>query len=384
MVNPLTQLSLAQLRGRNSVKWRTFPSDVLPMFIAEMDVPLAPPLVSALNEAVARGDTGYAMIGRMAEAFSAFAHRRFGWWPDPTPMRLVPDVNNGIAEVLRVVSEPGDAVVFDTPAYPPFFTNLSRHDRRVVENPLLRMADGRYQPNLEGLERAFASGVRVYLLCNPHNPTGTVFTRDSLLSIAELADTYGVRVIADEIHAPITYPGVVHVPFLSLPPASCQRAISLVSASKAWNTAGLKAALAVPGPDAYATVAEMAPEVSFSSGLFGVIAAEAAFTEGGAWLDDLRAGLDHNRQRLARRLAEEVPRIGYRPPDATFLAWLDCRELGLGDDPAEAFLERGRLAVNSGLSFGEVGRGFVRVNIAAAPGLIDEAVRRIALTVETA
>jgi cystathionine beta-lyase len=382
-VNPLTELSLTELRGRRSVKWTTHPSDVLPMFIAEMDTPLAPAISVALGTAVAAGDTGYAAAGRLGEAFAAFAHRRFGWWPAPNAMRLAPDVNTGIAEAVRALTPHGSAIVIDTPAYPPFFSKLAHSGREVVENPLLQAPDGEYDIDLDGLERAFAAGAAAYLMCNPHNPTGTVFRREALEAVVELADAYHVRLLADEVHAPLTYPGVDFTALQLLPGDAAQRAVTFVSASKAWNLAGLKAALVVPAPDAVADLDAMPAEVSFGAGLFGVIAGEAAFAEGETWLDTLRHGLEHNRKRLGARLAEELPLIGYRPPDATYLAWLDCRALGLGDDPTVAFLERGRVALNAGPAFGPPGRGFARLNFGTRPDLIDEGVRRIARAVAT-
>lgn len=378
-VNPLTELTLDQLRMRRSVKWRTYPSDVLPMFIAEMDTPLAPAIASALVESVSLGDTGYATIGRLGEAYAGFAERRYGWSPDPGTMLLVPDVNHGICEVLRAVSRPGDAVVLDTPAYPPFFSTVQAAEHTVVENPMRETAEG-FEIDLDGLERAFAAGAKVYLLCNPHNPTGTVLTADTLAAVAALADKYGVRVLADEIHGPMTYPGVKHVPFQTIAAPAAASAITFVSASKAWNLPGLKAALAIPGPDAVDSVASI-DALAVSAGLHGVLASEVAFTEGLLWLEDLMSGLDHNRMRLATRLAEELPEIRYRPPDATYLAWLDLRAFDLGDDPAVRILDRGRLALHSGSAFGAAGNGFARLNFAARPELIDEAVRRIAVAV---
>jgi len=380
-VNPLTELTLDQLRTRRSVKWQTHPADVLPMFIAEMDTPLAPPLAQALSTAVERGDTGYAQPGGLFEVYAEFARKRFDWSPDPATMRLIPDVNTGIAETVRALTRPGAAVVVDTPAYPPFFAKIRDIGRNVVEVPLITTGETAAPvPDLDGLERAFAAGAAVYLMCNPHNPSGAAFGRDTLLTIAALAGAHGVRVLSDEIHGPLTYPGVVHVPFASLPTAASAASVTFVSASKAWNLPGLKAAMAVPAPDAAEPFKQLPVEVSFGAGLFGVIASEVAFTDGGPWLDALREGLDHNRLRLAARLREEVPEIGYRPPDATYLAWLDCRALDLGDDPAATFLEVGRVALGSGPTFGDPGKGFARLNFATSPELIDEAVRRIAAT----
>lgn len=381
--NPLTALTLADLRERRSVKWRAYDCDVLPLWVAEMDTPLAEPISAALVAAIGRGDTGYAHPGRLPEAYAEFATRRFGWTPDPARTLVVADVMSGIVEVLRAVTAPGDAVVVNPPVYPPFYAFLAHAQRRPVEAPLQVGEDGGYRLDLAALEAAFAAGARAYLLCNPHNPTGTVFDRDSLLAVAELADRYGVRLLVDEIHSPLVYPGAVHIPFLSLAEEpgvglAAARAVSFVSASKAWNLPGLKAALAIGGPAASSDLARIPVHAQFGAGLLGVIAAEAALREGVTWLEELLAGLAANRALLGEVLAERLPEVRYRPPDATYLAWLDCRALGLGDDPAAVFLDRGRVAVNPGLSFGTGGAGFVRLNFATAPERLTEAVDRMA------
>lgn len=253
-------------------------------------------------------------------------------------------------------------------------------DRQVVE--ALLGADRRI--DLGALEEAFQEAVAggrraAYLLCSPHNPTGTVHTTGELTAVAALADRYGVRVVADEIHAPLTAAGVDFVPYLSVPGA--ENGLSLMSASKAWNLAGIKAALAVAGPAAAADLARLPEEVSHGPSHLGVIAHTAALSEGTAWLDALLAGLDDNRRLLADLLAAHLPALAHRPGEATFLAWLDCRALGLGDDPADVFLERGRVALNSGIPFGTGGTGHVRLNLATSPEVITEGVRRMAAAV---
>ncbi|MCP2169785.1 MalY/PatB family protein [Goodfellowiella coeruleoviolacea] len=374
---PLSSVDLGRLRERRSVKWTEYPPDVLPVFVAEMDTPLAEPITAALTAAIGRGDTGYAAAGRLPEAFAGFAGRRYDWHPDPTDIRLVPDVMTGIVEVLRLLTEPGDRVVVNTPAYPPFFYWLDRLGLELVNSPLA-LTDQGHRLDLDRLERDFASGARVYLLCSPQNPTGLVFDRDELEAVADLADRYGVRVVVDEIHAPLTYPGVRHVPFASLDRPAAARSITLVSASKAWNLAGLKAAMAVAGPAARADVAAIHPEISEAAGLFGVIASEAALTEGEPWLAELLVQLDANRRLLGELLAQHLPEIRYRLPRATYLAWLDCRDLGFGDDPAATFLERGRVALQPGPRFGPAGHGFARFNFATSAEHVTEAVHRMA------
>ncbi|RLP91372.1 pyridoxal phosphate-dependent aminotransferase [Micromonospora sp. BL4] len=380
-VNPLRQLTIDQLRQRTSLKWREYPDDVLPLWVAEMDVPLAEPVARAITDAVARGDTGYTAGTAYARALAEFARRRWGW--DGLAVErtaLTPDVMHGVVEALRLVTEPGDAVVVNCPVYPPFYEFVAHAGRRIVEAPLgedLRIDLGTLK---DAFRQARAGGrPAAYLLCNPHNPTGVTHTADELAAVAGLAERHGVRVVADEIHAPVLAAGERFVPYLSVPGA--ENGLSLMSASKGWNLAGLRAALLVAGPAAAGDLARVPYEVSVSTSHLGVIAHTAAFRDGGEWLDALLTGLDDNRRLLAGLLAEHLPAIRHRPGQATYLAWLDCRALGLGDDPATVFLERGRVALNSGSAFGTGGDGHVRLNLATAPELITEAVRRMATAV---
>jgi cysteine-S-conjugate beta-lyase len=370
--HPLRQLSLADLRTRTSVKWRRYPEDVLPLWVAEMDVPLAEPIVDAVTAALQRGDTGYSCGTAYAEALAGFAATRWGWHLDVDRARLVPDVMLGSVEVLRLVTAPGEGVVVNPPVYPPFYDFIEHADRRVVEVPL----DDGHRLDLDGLAAAFARvDVTGYLLCSPHNPTGTVHAADELRAVADLADRHGVGVVADEIHAPIVRSGVAFVPYLSLPEA--QRGFSLLSASKAWNLAGLKVALAVAGADAAPVLARMPEEVGHGASHVAGIAHTTAFAEGGVWLDGVLADLDANRRLLTDLLADHLPAVRYHPGEGTYLAWLDCRELELGDDPAAVFLERGRVALTGGTAFGTGGAGHVRLNLATTPDLLTEAVQRM-------
>ncbi|WP_035858341.1 MalY/PatB family protein [Cryptosporangium arvum] len=354
---------LDELRQRRSEKWRRYPADVLPLFVAEMDTKLSSSIRSALDAALDVSDTGYAQPDALPAAYAGFAGRRWGWHPDPAAMALMPDVARAARTAIELVSSPGDSVVINPPVYPPFFEWLEMTGRRLVSVPL---RSGRL--DLSGLEAAFAGGARVYLLCNPQNPTGTVHTREELTEVSSLAAEFGVTVISDEIHAPLTLGEARFTPYLSL--EGTGDAYAAVSTSKAWNLAGLKAALLVGGE-----LAGIPEDTVSSTGHLGVIASIAALTSGDAWLDSLRAELDVNRRWLASALAELG--VGYHTPDATYLAWLDLRDHGLGDDPAPVVLERGRVALYRGLDFGPEGAGFVRLNFATAPEILAEAVDRL-------
>ena len=378
MIDPLHELSLSQLRERTSAKWRTYPPEVLPLWVAEMDVPLATPIAAALRDAIDLGDTGYpAGADEYAATFAAFATARWGWEADPGHMRLVPDVMSGAVELLGLLTGPGDAVVVNPPVYPPFFGFIGHAGRQVVEAPL--GDDGRL--DLDVLAATFAAvtskGRRAaYLLCSPHNPTGVVHTTAELTAVAELAEQHGVRVVVDEIHAPVVLPGARFVPYLSVP--RTESAFSVVSASKGWNLAGAKAALAVAGDAAAGELAALPEIVDHGVSHLGVLAHTAAFRDGGDWLDALVAGVADNQRRLVELLDAHLPQAIYLPGEGTYLAWLDLRALGLGDDPAAVLLERARVALLPGTPFGSGGDGRARLNLAASSSVLTEAVERIA------
>jgi cystathionine beta-lyase len=378
--------SLAALRQRTSTKWRTYPDDVLPSFVAEMDFDLARPVVDAVAQAMAAGDAGYGHIGRLGEVFAGFAASRLGWSPDPARIFAIPDVMTGIAEMITALTPPGAGVVISPPVYAPFYFRIGFTGRRVVEAPLRRRDDGGYELDPAALDRALSQdGVSAYILCSPHNPVGRVWTAEELTTVAGLCHARGVLVLADEIHAPLVLPGAVQVPFLSLDHPATARAIAFTSASKGWNIPGLKCGLAIAGsPELAANLTERWE--ALLPGLLGVHASVAAFEQGTGWLDAVLSQLDRNRARLSELLAAHLPQVRYRPPEASFLAWLDCRELasalgGDGDDPAAAFLKRGRIALASGTDFGAPGRGFARLTIGTTEPLLAEAVRRMTAAV---
>ncbi|MEU4565333.1 aminotransferase class I/II-fold pyridoxal phosphate-dependent enzyme [Micromonospora sp. NPDC023956] len=394
--NPLTRLTLDELRQRTSVKWRMHPPDVLPLWVAEQDVPLAAPVADALHRAIDLGDTGYPHGTAYAEALGEFAAARWGWHDfrvDRTT--IVPDVMMGIVEVLRLVTDPGDAVVVCSPVYPPFYAFVGHAGRQVIEAPLgpdLRMDHAALD---DAFHRARARSRRpAFLLCNPHNPTGVVHRRDELEALAELANRHGVRVISDEIHAPLVLPGAHFTPYLTV--TGAEYAFALISASKAWNLAGLKAALAVAGPWAAADLHRIPEEVSHGPSHLGVIAHTAAFHTGGQWLDLLLDGLDANRSLLETLVAQHLPTVTYHRPEGTYLAWLDCTRLGIATahpagapgvasdlaGPAKMFLDRARVALSSGHVFGTGGAGFVRLNFATSPTVLTDAVTRMGRAVE--
>ncbi|MFT4259033.1 MalY/PatB family protein [Microbacterium sp.] len=373
-------LTIDELRQRSSEKWREYPADVLPLFVAETDFPLAPTVRAALQRAIDTGDTGYvASRNPLAETYARFVQRRFGWEVDPARIRSTADVSMGIVEILRRVVQPGERVVVMPPVYPPFYDLVDEAGAELVRVPL-RDTGSAWEIDLAGIRSALQDGARAILLCNPHNPTGTVHARDSLAALAELADEFDAAVISDEIHAPLAQPDAGFTPFLAVSEPARRIGYAVVSASKAFNLAGLKCALMVGADDRTTAVLRRLPiEVVWRTGQLGLIAAVAAFSEESEeWLDGLLRTLDENRRLLGDLIARHLPGARYRLPDAGYLAWIDLSGLGLGEEPARRILREARVALNAGVGFGAEGAGHVRLNFGTSPEIITEAIERIA------
>ena len=364
----LDALPLDQLRRRQSVKWQLHGPDVLPLWVAEMDVPLAPCVTEVLHEAVALGDVGYPMglpadLGPTgyARAFAGFAQRQWDWSPDLTASRVVADVMTGVAEVIRVLTAPGDGVVVCPPVYQPFFSVPALAGRRVVEVPLV---DGAL--DLAGIDAALAGDATAVLLSSPHNPTGRVWTEAELDALDEVVRRHDAVVLADEIHAPLVLEGTF-VPYLSKE----REAVCLTSASKAFNLAGLKAAVVLAGsPRIAQRLWDVPMEVSFHAGHLGVLAGTAALEHGDAWLDDLRAHLRRQRELVGSLLPESVR---WQPPQASYLAWLFFGT----ETPAADLLATAKVALVEGTEYGAPGAGFARLNFGTTTEVLTEAFARI-------
>jgi cystathionine beta-lyase len=369
---------LEVLRQRRSAKWQTYPADVLPLTVAEMDFALAAPIAEALREAVQRSDAGYAMaVPDLGRALAGFAARRWNWDLDPASVTAVTDVGVGVVELLRVLTRPGDAVAISPPVYPPFFDWVAEAGTRLLEVPLACDAAG-WHLDLAALEAAFATHPAAYVLCNPHNPVGRVHSADELAALVRLARIYRVAIVSDEIHGPLVLPGATFTPLLTVPGAA-EVAVSVLSASKAWNLAGLKCAAVVTAAPRMAAVTGRFPaDTRWRIGHFGVISAVAAFTAGEPWLDQLLRTLDHRRLLLGDLLGQRLPMLTWHPPEATFLAWLNCTALGPDNQARERFLDRGRVALEPGLHFGAAGSGYARLNFATSPDILDQATARMA------
>ncbi len=372
----LDDLDVGELRLRQSEKWGRYGGDVLGLGIAEMDFPLAEPVREVLVRAIERGDCGYVDSENpaLAEAFAGFAADEWGWAVDPAGVLPATDVMLGIEQVLLRVTDPGDVVVINPPVYPPYFRTIAGIGRRVAE---VQLVEGRL--DLAGIEEAFAGGARAMLLCNPHNPTGRVVPAAELRELAAIAARHGATVIADEIHAPLVLGDAAHQPFLALGGEAAEVGITVTSTSKGWNLAALKCAVIVAADG-------RSGRCFGSSGRTRTIASAtsagwrpcAAWNDGREWLAEVRAILQRNRDLLAELLAERLPEARWTPGDAGYLAWIDFRALGLGDDPAAALLERTGVALTHGPPFGPPGRGHARLNFATSEAILREAVTRLA------
>jgi len=375
-------IGIARLREIGSLKWSVFP-EAIGAFVAEMDFPPAPAIARAMKDAIDDGLTGYlpaAVRTRMTEATVRWQRDRYGWDVPAERIRPVPDVLTALRATIDFFTTPGSKIVLPTPAYMPFLTIPAMHDREIIEVPML-VEDGRHVYDLDGIDRAFADGGGLLILCNPYNPLGRVFERAELEAVAEVVARHGARVFSDEIHAPLVFAPHRHVPYASISAVTAGHTITAASASKAFNLPGLKAAQVILTNDADVETWAR-PEVAWAehgTANLGVIAATAAFDDGRDWLDGTLDYLDGNRRLLGELLAEHIPGMGYRPPEGTYIAWLDARALGIEGAPAEFFREHAGVAMTDGIACGAPGEGYLRFILATPRPVIEQAVRQMAV-----
>ncbi len=378
--------NLAELHTHRSEKWRGFPNDVLPLPVAEMDFPVAEPIKAMLTEMVAHSDLGYlGPIPELGLGFKKFAAERWGWDVDEKQVRLATDVGVAVVEILRVFTQPGDSILISSPVYHNFYTWINETRLTLVDAPFERTGDEATNPwviNWDSIEKAYASGIKVHLLCSPHNPLGFIYTKQDLIKIVELAKRHNVLIISDEIHAPLTFPGETFIPILSLGSDAESVSVSVTAASKGWNIAGLKCAIIISqNAEMNSKLSKLAPAMHYRASLLGGFATAVAFADSGVWLDTVIAQLDHNRHLIKKLLAEKLPTVRYHIPQNSYLAWLDVESLNLGVDPSVTLIEKGRVAFNPGHAFGKQCDQYVRLNFATSPEIIAEAIDRIARAV---
>lgn len=377
------------LRAKPGIKWRVTGPGELAAWVADMDFPAPPAVRRALAGLAGRGDLGYPAwlhdeSSPVGAAFAARMSARYGWKPDPAHAREFTDIIQGLQAVLFAATDPGDAVAMHVPAYPPFLSTLDAMERRLVPVPVdaERAARHGWSFDPERLARdVTATGARALVLVNPQNPSGRSFSRAELEAIAAVAHDRDLLVIADEVHADLTYPPGTHTPFGSLPGAA-ERTVTLTSATKAFNLAGIRCAIAHIGSAAVRSAFAKLPPLLFGAvSAPGVAATLAAWEHCDGWLDAVLRRLAANRAIIADELGPLG--IRYRPPDATYLAWLDCRALDLAADPAEFFLDTAKVRLSPGGDFGPGGDGFARLNFATSPAVLTEICGRMAAAVRT-
>lgn len=360
------------------LKWNYFDPDVLPAWVAEMDYGLAPAISEALHRAVDRGDTGYLYpeaIDGVARSASRFWNDRFGWEVDPLQVSHAPDVVEGLRRVIMHLTTPGAPVILPTPAYFPFFWMIERAGREKVEVRSNCDPEGRWTLDLEGIDRAFAAGAGSVILCNPWNPVGRCLTREEIADVCAIAASHGGRVLADEVHGPLTYPGSEHIPAALIDP---ETVVTVTAASKAWNIPGLKAAQVVVSNDRDLAVWSRDFTIEkFGVSTFGLLASAAAYSDGGDWLDGVRDRLDVNRTLFAGLVDELLPGATHHRPEGTYLAWVDLSSYG-HPRPGEYLLEHARVGVSEGAEFGAGGEGHIRFNFATEEYIVTEMVERMA------
>jgi cystathionine beta-lyase len=376
--------SLSKLLTHHSEKWRGFDRDVLPLPVAEMDFPIADPIRTVLQEMVAQSDLGYlGSVPELGQGFAHFAATRWNWKVDTSQVNVAADVGVAVVEVLRVFTKPGDKILINSPVYQNFYNWINETHLEKIDLPFTRTGaeDGINNPwqlDLDAIEKIYADGLKVHLLCSPHNPLGRIFSKSELTRIADMAKKYNVLVISDEIHAPLTYISSDFTPFLDVSDAAREVGITVTAASKGWNIAGLKCAIIVSQNEAInATLDELPMAVHFRASILGAFASAAAFADGGVWLDSVMRQLDHNRYLIRDLLTEKLPTVKYHIPHNSYLAWLDMSPLNLGEDPSATLLEKGRVAFNPGHSYGSQCSQYVRLNFATSPEIITEAIERI-------
>jgi cystathionine beta-lyase len=369
------------LRERGSFKWTAPGPDGFGAAVAEMDFGAAEPVLEALAELSASTNFGYLsqhLTDELAAACAEFAKERYGWAIDPAQVHDVPDVLRGLELAINQFSRPDAPVILPTPAYMPFLAVPPYLGRQVIQVPMINDA-GFFSLDLDGLDAAFRAGGNLLIFCNPYNPLGRVFTRAEMIALTEVVDRHGGRVFSDEIHAPLVYPGQQHIPYASTSDTAAAHTITATSASKAWNLAGLKCAQVILSNDADRVKWESL-DVFASHGASnpGVVANVAAFRHGGPWLDEVLAYLDEGRHLLADLVAEHLPGVVHRPPDGTYLAWLDCSALDLPAEPGALVTERARITVVDGPAFGAGVTGALRFNFATPHHILTDLVQRMA------
>jgi cystathionine beta-lyase len=372
-------------RHTESIKWHRYAEDVLPMWVADMDFRSPEPVIQALRERVEHGIFGY---GRAPEALREVIVDRmeqlYDWQVSPEEVMFFPAVVTAFNLVCHATASAGEGVLLQTPVYYPMLRAPGNAGLSNDEMVLTRRPDGHYEVDFDLMEETITERTRVFILCSPHNPVGRVFHRDELERMAEICLRNDVVICSDEIHADIVLGDNHHIPTASLAPEVSQQTVTLISPSKTYNLAGLKCSVAiVQNPELRANLEATYPDLIPSTNILGYRAALAAYAEGQPWLDALLAYLEDNLDYLLQRVQSDLPGVTLARPEGTYLAWLDCHDAPIPGNPHDFFLERARVAMNDGATFGRGGEGFVRLNLGCPRSMLAEALDRMGQALST-
>ena len=369
-------------RGTDSGKWGYYPPDVLPMWVADMDFRSADPVIRALHERIDQGVFGYGWDPKqLKEVLVARMARLYNWQITPEDIVFLPGLVSGLNVVSRAIGERGDGVLVNTPVYPPFLSGPANQERELHVAELATQTQGkqvRYSIDFDAFTAAIKPNTRLFLLCNPHNPVGRAYSREELLHLADICQHHNLVICSDEIHCDLLLGGAKHIPIAALDPEVAQRTITLMAPSKTYNLPGLGCSMAIVQSSELRqklnkTASGIVPHVN----ILGYVAALAAYDEADDWLEQLLAYLTANRDFMVSYLAQHLPHIRTTVPDATYLAWLDCRELGIPGNPQKFFLERAKVALNDGAVFGKGGEGFVRINLGCTRATLEQGLEQL-------
>jgi cystathionine beta-lyase len=379
MTHPYDALTMNTLRTKANMKWQQYPAHVLPLWVADMDFPVAEPIKQALRAYVDTDNFGYPPrdgLPGLRESLQARLSERYGWQVDLDALEPMSGIIVGLHLACLICASAGEEVIIQPPVYPPFISTILETGRVPLYNGLLRTSSG-WDIDFEALERSITPATRLLMFCNPHNPTGRVFRRDELERLAALVLRHRLWVVSDELHSDLVFDGQAHIPFASLGEEVSERTVTLMGPTKTFNIAGLRIGFVISqNPSLLARFKLLAGHLH-APNVLAQAAAVAAYREGGAWLQDTLRYLDANRQFLAAFLAQELPQVRFSAPEGTYLSWLDLRGLELGDDLYRFLLEEAKVGLNEGPHYGPGGEGFARINFATSRALVQEAVERI-------
>jgi cystathionine beta-lyase len=368
-------------RSSESIKWRVYDEDVIPMWIADMDYRCSDAILKALHERVDHGVFGYPqeppeLIDLVVERLD----KRYRWKVNPEEIMVIPGIVTALNLVSHAVKTPGGEAIMLTPIYPPFLSAPRDAGMKKVEVELVRRNDGYYEIDFDAFEAAITPQTRIFLLCNPHNPVGRVFTKEELNRLADICLRHEVLICADEIHSDLLFDRNRHYPLAALHPEYAQKTVTLFSPSKTFNIAGLECSFAVvQNPDLRKKLQHAGEGMSGWVNVMGLTAALAAYQFGQPWLDEALIYMQKNRDVLVDFVRHELPGIEMYPPEGTYLAWLDCRKANLPGNPYEFFLHKARVAFSNGATFGKGGEGFIRLNFGCSRATLEEALKRMAM-----